>query len=110
MAITIYDSDYDALWQKANPSTLNSEYVGFSETLKLVLDCLGQGYIGSINLHGIKLLLFNYQLHDDLFLIKKGQNTEIIREFGLNLSGDRCGKRTEKTLFTGAVLTSKISE
>lgn len=40
------------------------------------------------------LLLFNNQLHDDLFLIEKGQNTEIIREFGFNLSSDRCGKRT----------------
>ncbi|VEP12997.1 Transcriptional family [Hyella patelloides LEGE 07179] len=95
MAITIYDSDYDALWQQANPSSQNLESAGFSETLQLVPDRLGQGYVRSIQLYGINLLLFNYQLHDDVFVISKGQDTsDISREFGFNLSGDRSGKRT----------------
>lgn len=95
MAITIYDSDYDALWQEANPSDRDLESKDFSETLQLVPDRLGQGYIRSIQLNGINLLLFNYQLHEDLFIIRKGQNTtEISREFGFHLSGDRYGKHT----------------
>ena len=95
MAITIYDSDYDALWQQANPSSHNLESTDLSETVEFVPNRFGQGYIQSIQLHGINLSLFNYQLHDDLFIIKKSQDTSnISREFGFNLSGDRCGKRT----------------
>ena len=95
MAITIYNSDYDALWQEANTSPQNIKSEGYFETLQLVPDRLGQGYIRSIQLHGINLWLFNYQLHDDLFIIRKGQDTaDISREFGFHLSGDRCGKRT----------------
>ena len=95
MAITIYDSDYDALWQEANTSSQNIKSEGYSETLQLVPDPLGQGYMQSIQLHGINLLLFNYQLHDDLFIIRKGHETaDISREFGFHLSGDRNGRCT----------------
>ena len=95
MAITIYDSDYDALWQEANTSPQSIKSEGYSETLQLVPEPLGQGYMQSIQLHGINLSLFNYQLHDDLFIIKKGQDTtDISREFGFHLSGDRNRKRT----------------
>lgn len=95
MTITIYGSDYDALWQEANPSSQNIKSADFSETLQLVPECLGQGYIQSINLHGIELSLFNYQLHEDLFIIRKDENeSDITREFGFHLSGDRYGKRT----------------
>ncbi|PSB07468.1 AraC family transcriptional regulator [Pleurocapsa sp. CCALA 161] len=95
MTITIYGSDYDALWQEANPASGNLKSEGFSETLQLVPERLGQGYIQSIDFHGINILLFNYQLHDDLFIIRKdGDVPNISREFGFNLSGDRGGKRT----------------
>ena len=95
MTITIYGSDYDALWQEANPSSQSIKSEGFSETLQLVPERLEKGYTQSIQLHGINLSLFNYQLHDDLFLIRKGvETTNISREFGFHLSGDRCGKRT----------------
>ena len=92
MTITIYGSDYDALWQEANSPSQNVESEGVCEILQSVPECLGQGYVQSIYLHGIKLLLFNYQLHEDLFIIRKGQETtKIFREFGFNLSGDRHG-------------------
>jgi AraC-like DNA-binding protein len=95
MTITIYGSDYDALWQEANSSSQKTKSKGFSETLQLVPERLGQGYIKSIDFHGINLLLFNYQLHEDLFIIRKGEKSyEIEHEFGFNLSGDRYGKRT----------------
>ena len=95
MSITIYGSDYDALWQEANPSSQNIKFTDFSESLQLVPERLGQGYIQSIQLHGINLLLFNYQLHEDLFIIRKDENEpDISREFGFHLSGDRCGRRT----------------
>ena len=100
MAITIYDSDYDALWQEANTSLQNIKSEGYSETLQLVPEPLGQGYMQSIQLHGINLSLFNYQLHDDLFIIKKGQDTtDISREFGFHLSGDRNGRCTGENFF-----------
>lgn len=95
MTITIYGSDYDALWQQANSASRNVESEELSETLRLVPESLGQGYIKSIELHGINILLFNYQLHEDLFIIRKDRDfSNISREFGFNLSGDRFGKRT----------------
>ena len=95
MTITIYGSDYDALWQEANPASENLKSERFSETLQLVPESLGQGYIKSIDLHGINILLFNYQLHEDLFIIRKGEEfSDISREFGFNLSGHRHGRRT----------------
>lgn len=95
MTITIYGSDYDALWQQANPASRNVESEELSETLQLVPESLGQGYIKSIDFNGINILLFNYRLHEDLFIIRKKEKpSEVSREFGFNLSGDRCGKRT----------------
>ena len=95
MTITIYGSDYDALWQEANIASQNVESQELSETVRLVPESLGQGYIKSIDFNGINILLFNYQLHDDLFIIRKDKDfSKISREFGFNLSGDRCGKRT----------------
>lgn len=94
MTITIYGSDYDALWQEANPSPQNIESEGYSEELRLVPERLGQGYIKLIKFHGINITLFNYQLHEDLYMIMKGQETtDIVREFGFHLSGNRCGYR-----------------
>ena len=71
MTTTIYGSDYDALWQEANPASEKPKSEGYSETLQLVPERLGQGYIQSIDFHGINILLFNYQLHDDLFIIRE---------------------------------------
>ncbi|MEM6610976.1 MAG: AraC family transcriptional regulator [Cyanobacteria bacterium P01_C01_bin.72] len=95
MTITIYGSDYDALWQKANQSTQNNDSSNFSETLELVPESLGKGYIQSVNLHGINLMLFNYQLHEDLCIIRK-RGTFDSREFGFNLSCDHYGKCKRK--------------
>ncbi|MEM8828502.1 MAG: AraC family transcriptional regulator [Cyanobacteria bacterium P01_G01_bin.19] len=95
MTITIYGSDYDTLWQEANSSAQKIKSEGYAEELRLVPERLGQGYIKSIDFHGINIRLFNYQLHEDLHIIRKGQNvSNISREFGFNLSGHRCGKRT----------------
>ena len=94
MSITIYGSDYDALWQEANPSSQNIKFTDFSESLELVPKRLGQGYIQSINIHDFNLLLFNYQLHEDLFIIRRQEPSESDREFGFHLSGNRHGKRT----------------
>ncbi|MEM9508022.1 MAG: hypothetical protein AAGA16_10100, partial [Cyanobacteria bacterium P01_E01_bin.35] len=92
MAITIYGSDYDALWQETNPASGNLKSEGYSETLRLVPERLGQGYIQSIDFHGINLSLFNYQLHEDLYMIMKGEDVSYItREFGFCLSGHRYG-------------------
>lgn len=60
MTITIYGSDYDALWQSANPASQNIKSEGYSETLQLVPERLGQGYIKTIDFHGINITLFNY--------------------------------------------------
>ena len=95
MTITIYGSDYDALWQEANPVSENLKSEGYSETLQLVPESIGQGYVKSIDFYGINLLLFNYQLHDDLFIIRKGEEfSNISREFGFHLSGDRSNRHT----------------
>ncbi|MEL6441583.1 MAG: AraC family transcriptional regulator [Cyanobacteria bacterium J06621_8] len=90
MAITIYDSDYDALWQEANQSSQKEviESQDFSETLELVPERLGTGYIQSIDIYGIELKLYNYQLHDEVCIIRKPE-AWISREFGFHLSGDR---------------------
>ncbi|MEL6437955.1 MAG: AraC family transcriptional regulator [Cyanobacteria bacterium J06621_8] len=91
MTITIYDSDYDALWQEANLSSQKIESPDFADKLELVPEILGTGYIQSININGINMMLFDYQLHEDLCVIRKVGAFDS-REFGFNLSCNHYGK------------------
>lgn len=95
MAVEITEAEYDALWQQANPVLQQSESVGCVEVRQSVPQQLGQGYIQHLLWHDIDLMLFNVQFYEDIY--KTGRNleeTEIVCEFGFNLSGNLCGKRT----------------
>lgn len=92
MAITISRADYDELWREHNPTPPTLTISGCSEKIEVVPQPLGQGWICSIQLRGIELCIFNYQLHDDLFV--KDQTVRAEWEFGFNISGNRSGKRT----------------
>lgn len=93
MTITISRSDYNALWQPANAVPTACE--GLFETEQLIPEQLGRGHIQRIHWNGINLYLFNYQFFEDVFLIEEAQNaTNICREFGFNLAGNRGGKHT----------------
>lgn len=91
MAITISRADYDELWREHNPAQTSTSS-GFSEKIEVMPQSLGQGWIHSIQLRGMELSIFKYQLHDDLFI--KNQTFGVEWEFGFNLSGNRSGKRT----------------
>lgn len=93
MAITIFRSDYDALWQQANPQLQEVGDTGFTEVRQTVPERLGRGYIQRMRWNGIDLALFHYQFHDDVHVIEQAQDvTPIIGEIGFHLSGNRSGK------------------
>ena len=99
MAITLSRSDYDALWQTANqaanPSLTAPKKTDDFETISRIPEQLGQGYIQKIQWSGIELMLFNYQLYDDVLIRANACDiSNLSREIGFNLSGNRCGKRT----------------
>lgn len=95
MTITISRSDYDELWQQANPNPQDVGDTGFSEIRQVVPQQLGQGYIQQMRWHGIDLTLFQYQFHEDVCIIQRAQDVASqIGEIGFNLSGNRAGKRT----------------
>jgi AraC-like DNA-binding protein len=92
MAITVSRADYDELWNECNPDPLVSSRPGYAESMKVVPQQLGQGFIRWIQLREINVTIFNYQLHHDLFV-----SDEVFGaawEIGFNLSGNRSGKRT----------------
>lgn len=92
MAITISRSDYDALWQQANPQLQEIGDTGFTEIRQTVPERLGQGYIQQMRWNGIDLTLFHYQFHDDIHVIEQAEDiTPIIGEIGFHLSGNRHG-------------------
>lgn len=96
MVITLSSADYKQLWQAANPSSSPSTPLpGYREWQEVIPAPLGQGYIQHIQLREIQLSLFNYRLHDDLFVAEQaGEDSYTEYEFGFNLSGNRSGKRT----------------
>ncbi|MGG6269512.1 helix-turn-helix transcriptional regulator [Leptolyngbya sp. AN03gr2] len=91
MAIILSRTDYDALWKAQNP-TPASHLSNDSEQIQTVPDQLGQGWMQSIQLRGIDLCIFNYQLHEDLTVQQQSFGTEW--EFGFNLSGNRSGNHS----------------
>lgn len=92
MAITIFQKNYDQLWQAQNPTPELSTHAGFSETQLTVPEQLGQGYIQSLKWDGIDLTLFHYRFHDDVHVIKEAQNLDMpLGEIGFHLSGNRHG-------------------
>lgn len=95
MAITLSRTDYDELWQTANPLPLSVNAQGYGELRQVVPQRLGRGYIHRIQLREINLCLFNYQLHDDLCVAVTSQPGRFASsELGFNLSGNRSGKCT----------------
>lgn len=92
MAITLSRTDYDELWHERNPNPLVFSRPGYSEQVEFVPEQFGQGFIRSIQLREISVLIFNYQLHQDLLIDEEVFGTEW--EFGFNLSGNRNGKQT----------------
>ena len=93
MAITLFSTDYDELWQAANPDWGESDREDWAEMREIVPPRLGQGYVQQIQLRGIGLSLFDYQLHEDVCLIAAADEADSY-EVGFNLSGNRSGKRT----------------
>lgn len=102
MTITLSCSDYDALWQQANPKQspeqtdfCEVQWQGHSEKILLVPEQLGQGYVQEIQWRGINLSLFNYRFHDDVSVKQNAQDApSVSREIGFNLSGNRSSRRT----------------
>lgn len=95
MAITLSHADYNLLWQQANPSQEKLKQAEVYEVRSQVPKRLGKGHIQEIQWHGIRLSLFNYQLHEDVFVQQRAQDEDgLSREIGFNLSGNRFGKRT----------------
>jgi AraC family transcriptional regulator, transcriptional activator of the genes for pyochelin and ferripyochelin receptors len=94
MAITLSITDYDELWQVTNPHRGECDRKDWSEVREIVPPCLGQGYVQQIQLRGIYLSLFDYQLHEDVCLISAAAEVSDSYEVGFNLSGNRSGKRT----------------
>jgi AraC family transcriptional regulator, transcriptional activator of the genes for pyochelin and ferripyochelin receptors len=94
MAITLSTTDYDELWQAANPPLEESDRADLAEMHEIVPPRLGQGYVQQIQLRGIYLSLFNYHLHEDVCLIAAAADMADSYEVGFNLSGNRSGKRT----------------
>jgi AraC-like DNA-binding protein len=92
MAITISRANYDELWREHNPAPQTSTHLGFSEQIEVIPQSLGQGWIQSIQLRGMAVSIFNYRLHDDLFIRDQIFGTEW--EIGFHLSGNRSGKQT----------------
>ncbi len=94
MAIEISQTEYDALWQQANPNPQHSERAGLEESREVVPLQLGQGYIQRLQWQDIDLLLFNAQFDEDIYITgDKPKKTEAC-EFGFNVSGNRAGLRT----------------
>lgn len=90
MAITLSRSDYDALWQQANPLAAAAKQADAFDVKLRIPEQLGQGYVQEIQWRGINLMLFDYQFHDDVFVKQAAQDTDCIdREIGFNLSGNR---------------------
>jgi AraC-like DNA-binding protein len=94
MAITLSATDYDELWQTANPHQGRRDRENLTETREIVPPRLGQGYVQQIQLRGIYLSLFDYHLHEDVCLIAAAADVSDSYEVGFNLSGNRSGKRT----------------
>ncbi len=106
MSITLSSADYKQLWQAANPpSSPSTPLSGYREWQEVIPAPLGQGYIQHIQMREVQLSLFNYRLHDDLFVAEQaGEDSGTEYEFGFNLSGNRSGKRTgENFLHWGTV-------
>ncbi|MEM9483690.1 MAG: AraC family transcriptional regulator [Cyanobacteria bacterium P01_F01_bin.116] len=92
MAITISCADYDELWQQANPQTQDMGYPGFSDIRRTVPECLGQGYIHSMQWNGIDLTLYQYQFYEDVHVFHSAEDWgSHVGEIGFHLSGNRCG-------------------
>lgn len=95
VAITISRADYDQLWQERNPTPTICNHSGFSEIRQVVPEQLGRGSVQQMQWHGIKLTLFQYQVHEDVLLLEKACDlAPEIGEIGFNLSGNRHGKCT----------------
>ncbi|MFH7243796.1 MAG: helix-turn-helix transcriptional regulator [Spirulina sp.] len=94
MAITLSITDYDELWQAANPPLEESDHENLGEMREIVPPRLGQGYVQQVQLRGIYLSLFDYHLHEDICLLAAATDRVASYEVGFNLSGNRCGKRT----------------
>ncbi|PZV20754.1 MAG: AraC family transcriptional regulator [Leptolyngbya sp.] len=94
MTITLSSTAYDELWQAANPDRVWLDRDDLAEVREIVPPCLGQGYVQQIQLRGIDLCLFDYQLHEDVCLITAAADVSDSYEVGFNLSGNRSGKRT----------------
>lgn len=99
MVIQISRTESEALWQQTNPLPKRASCEGLVETLEYVPPQLGKGYIQRIQWHEIELLLFNYTFHDDVHVVGLPQTACISREFGFNLSGNRCGKNSGENFF-----------
>ena len=106
MSITLSSADYKQLWQAVNPSSSPSTPLpGYREWRDVIPAPLGHGYIQHIQLREVQLSLFNYRLHDDLFVTEPaGADSGTEYEFGFNLSGNRSGIRTGENFLNWGAL------
>lgn len=92
VTITLFSKDYEELWQDTR-KLQQIELADSKETVRMCPQQLGSGYIRTIDLHGIELIILNYQVYDDLNVIFNVPPGESGLEFGFHLSGKRSGKR-----------------
>jgi AraC family transcriptional regulator, transcriptional activator of the genes for pyochelin and ferripyochelin receptors len=107
MAITFSQADYNELWHQCNPTVQPDQPSDGAETITVVPPHLGQGHIRSIALRGMALSIFDYQLHDDVFIKDSSAGTEW--EFGFNISGNRSGKRTSENFIGWGCWESEVT-
>ena len=98
VAITLSRADYDHLWQEQNPTPEITPHSRFSERRLVVPERLGQGYMQSMQWHGVNLTLFDYRFHDDVHVFESAEDPALqVSEIGFHLSGNRHGKCTGET-------------
>ncbi|WP_073550920.1 helix-turn-helix domain-containing protein [Chroogloeocystis siderophila] len=98
MTLTLLSDEYEQLWQARQ-----------EHNIKVCPQQLGCGYIRTLDLRGIELSIFNYQVHEDLNVIFDFLPGDSWLEFGFQLLGNRSGKRAGQNFVTwGTTLESEI--
>jgi AraC family transcriptional regulator, transcriptional activator of the genes for pyochelin and ferripyochelin receptors len=94
MTLKLSQTDYRDFWRARNPNPVTIETPGYREFQEFIPESLGQGYLQTIELRGMRILMFNYQLAQDLLIYSDDTPPESSEnwEFGFHLSGSRAGK------------------
>jgi AraC family transcriptional regulator, transcriptional activator of the genes for pyochelin and ferripyochelin receptors len=90
MTLTLSHEEYHDLWAAQNPQPQTSQDAW--ERLDVLPECLGQGQLRTLSLWGMEVLIFHYQLAQDLCVHYPAEELSQNWEFGFHLSGTHAGK------------------